>query len=224
MLVAIPGDARPTIMTVLSLRLELHVFIRAGEWKPGDEPEPGLLHARSEAAHRRELPDRREHRLVVYELLEAMQGGLAAFAVELGRLLAKEPVDVRVASVHVGTARHHERLEPGRRVAERGARAEHEVLERLLDLALVVRCALERPKLQAKADGLQIVGHRLGDARVYGVAGEVARVESVGIARLREELLGPRPVERDGWRLPEELEVRRDEAVVHLGVAERLGL
>src|SRR5947208_16817429 len=97
----------------LSLRLELHVFIRTGERKAGDEPEPRLLHPRSEAAHRRELPDRREHRLLVDELLDAMQRCLAALAIELGRLLPGQPGDVGVAAGTVRAARHDEALEPG---------------------------------------------------------------------------------------------------------------
>src|SRR4029453_418757 len=48
--------------------------------------------------------DRREHRLVVDELLDAVQRCLAALAIELGALLAEEPVDVGIAAVHVGAA------------------------------------------------------------------------------------------------------------------------
>src|SRR5215813_11156274 len=121
-----------------SLRLELHVLVRAGEGKAGDEAQPRLFHPRAETAHGGELPDRREHRFVLDELLDAMERGLAALPVELGRLLPKEPVDIGIAAVHVRATRHYEGLEPGRRVAERGTRAEHKVLEGLLDLALVV--------------------------------------------------------------------------------------
>src|SRR5439155_10204750 len=154
-----------------------------------------------------ELPDRREHRLLVDELLDAMERRLAALLVELGTLLPEEPVDVGIAAVHVGAPRGHEGLEPGRRVAERGARAQDEVLELLLDLTLVVRRSLEGPELHANAGGLKIVGHGLRDARVNGVAGEVARVEAVGIARFRQELPRAGAIEGNGRRLPEELEV-----------------
>src|SRR5207302_1906121 len=115
----------------------------------------------------RELPDRREHRLLVDELLDAVEHRLTTLPIELGALLAEEPVDVGVAAVHVGAASGHERLEPGRRAAERGAGAQHEVLERLLDLSLVVGRSLERPELHANARGLKIVGHGLGDAHVH---------------------------------------------------------
>src|SRR5499426_4697284 len=109
------------IMNVPSLRLELHVFVRAGERKASDEPEPRLFDARPEAAHRSELPDRGEHRLVVDELLDAVQRRLAPLAVELGRLLSEEPVDVGIATVHEGAAGDHEGLEADRRVAEGAA-------------------------------------------------------------------------------------------------------
>src|SRR5262249_55535561 len=168
MLVAIPGDARPMIMKVLSLRLELHVFVGPRERKPGDEPEPRLLDPWPEAAHRGELPDRGEHRLLVHELLDPVQGRLAALAVELRRLLPEEPVDVGIAAVDVSAAGHDEGFEAGWRVAERGARAQHEILECFLDLSLVVRRALERGKLQAKARPPQMLGPGPGDARGDG--------------------------------------------------------
>src|SRR5262245_31655681 len=132
------------IMTVLSLRLELHVFVGPRERKAGDEPEARLRDPRTKAAHGGELPDRSEHRLVVHELLDAVQGRLAALAVELRRLLPEEAVDVGITAVHVGAAGHDERFEASRRVAERGTRAQHEILERLLDLSLVVGRPLER--------------------------------------------------------------------------------
>src|SRR6266849_8688118 len=153
-----------------------------------------------------------------------MEHRLTTLAIELGYLLAEEPVDVWVAAIHIGATPGHERLEPGRRTAERGARAQNEVLERLLDLSLVVRRPLERPKPHANAGGLKIVDHGFGDARVHGVASEVPGVESVGISRIREELLGAGQIVGDGRRLPEELEVRRDHAVGHSRKPERFGL
>src|SRR3989442_12405158 len=157
------------------------------------ESEPRFLHPRSESTHRRQLPDRCEHRLVVDELLNAMERRLATLPVELGGLLAKEPVDVGIAFVLVGSTRGHERLDPRGRVPERRTRAQDEILELLLDLSLVVRRPLERPELHANTGGLQIIGHGLADARVNDVAREIARVESVRISRFRQELfrLGP---------------------------------
>src|SRR5207249_2108112 len=98
------------------------------------------------------------------------------------------------------------------------------VLELLLDLTLVVGGALERAKPGADAGGAQIVRYRFGDARVDRVAGEVARVEAVGIAGFGQELLGPGEIVRNGRRLPVVLEVRGDEAVVEARGPERLGL
>src|SRR2546425_11328176 len=102
-----------------------------------------------------------------------MERRLATLAVELGALLTEESVDVGIASVHVGAAGGHERLESGRRVAERRARAQDEVLELLLELPLVVRRPLECPKLRPNAGGLKIVDDGFGDAGVDGVAREV---------------------------------------------------
>lgn len=51
------------------------------------------------------------HRLVVDELLDAMEDRFALLAVQLAGLLGEEPVDVRIASVGVAPARDGERLE-----------------------------------------------------------------------------------------------------------------
>src|SRR5262249_40407612 len=146
-----------------SLSLELHVLVRARERKAGDEPEARLLDFRPVAAHRGELHDRGEHRLVVDQLLDALQRGLAALAVELRRLLAEEAIDVRVAAVDVRATDDDERLEPGRGAAEGRARAQYQALELLLDLPLVVGGALEGLELRADAGRAEIVHHGLGD-------------------------------------------------------------
>src|SRR5207244_584059 len=78
------------------LSLEPHVLVRRRERVAGDQPEPRLLDPRSVAAHQSDLPDGRDHRLVVDELLDLVQRGLAPLLVELGGLLAEEPVDVRI--------------------------------------------------------------------------------------------------------------------------------
>src|SRR5262245_9071822 len=117
-----------------------------------------------------------------------MERRLATLASELGGLLTEEPVDVEIAAVHVGAAGGHEGLQPGRRIAERRARAEHEVLELLLELSFVVRRSLECPEPHANAGGLKIVGYGFGDARMDGIAREVPGVESVRISRFGQEL------------------------------------
>jgi hypothetical protein len=52
-----------------------------------------------------------------------MQGRLALFPVELGRLLPEEPVDVRIASVDIDHARDRERLEVKPTLAPSGREA-----------------------------------------------------------------------------------------------------
>src|SRR5712692_9494135 len=110
----------------ISLRLQLHLLERGGERVAGDEADARLFHARADPAEAGDQPDRREHHLVVDELLDAVQGGLAAFDVEVARLLAEEAVDVAVASGRVGAAAGHEGLDPRGRVAEGAAAALHE--------------------------------------------------------------------------------------------------
>src|SRR3954467_12614027 len=58
---------------VLSLALQLHVFVRRRERIGRDQPEAGFCHARSHAVQERELVDRGHDRAVVHELLEAME-------------------------------------------------------------------------------------------------------------------------------------------------------
>src|SRR5262249_31770124 len=97
-----------------SLSLEPYVLVRSGERIAGDQPETRLLPSRPVAAHQAHLHDRRDHRLLVHELLDTVQRRLAPLLVELGALLAEEPVDVRVAAVHVRAAGRDEGLDPRR--------------------------------------------------------------------------------------------------------------
>ena len=62
-------------------------------------PRPGLVNAPADPVDEGELVDRRDHRLLVDELLDTLEHRLALGAVELVRLLAKEPVYVRIAAV-----------------------------------------------------------------------------------------------------------------------------
>src|SRR5206468_6369316 len=140
-----------------SLSPEPHVFVRPGERVAGDEPETRLLHSRPVAAHQTDLDDGRDHRLLVDELLDAVQRRLAPLLVELGALLAEEPIDVRVAAVHVRAARRDEGFDPRRGVAEGGASAVHEVTVLIIAIALLECGALERPEPHANARGLERV-------------------------------------------------------------------
>src|SRR5262249_51898897 len=100
------------------LRLELQVLVGRGKRVAGDQPEAGSVHSPPDAVDEGQLVHRRDHRLVGHELLDAMQQGLALGTVELAGLLAKEPVDVRVAAVRELTARDHVGLEARGGVAE----------------------------------------------------------------------------------------------------------
>src|SRR5262249_60105437 len=88
---------------------------------------------------------------------------LAPLLVEVGALLAEQPVDVRIAAVHVRAARSDEGFDPCCGVAEGGASALHEVLVLLVAVALLECRALERPELHAYARGLERVDDRLAD-------------------------------------------------------------
>src|SRR5262249_40613238 len=107
------GSTRPVL-----LGLELQVLVGRGNRIAGDQPETRFVHPPADAVDEGQLVHRRDHRLVGHELLEAMQQGLALGTVELAGLLAKEPVDVRVAAVRELTARDHVGLEARGGVAE----------------------------------------------------------------------------------------------------------
>src|SRR5206468_5923765 len=92
-----PGGQSPS--------LEPYVFVRRGERVPGDQPETRLLHSRPVAAHQANLDDGRDHRLLVDQLLDAVQRRVAPLLVELYPLFAEETIDVRVATLHVRAAR-----------------------------------------------------------------------------------------------------------------------
>src|SRR5262249_1904605 len=143
-----------------------------------------------------ELPDGNDHRLLVYELLDLLQDRLALLSVLFARLLAKESVDVRVAAVHVGAASDDEGFQSLSRVAEGAVRRVRAILEFLLPEAVVERRALQRPERRADTDGPEVVDDGLLHVGVRDVAVVLAGVEAVRIARLRQELLRARRVER----------------------------
>ena len=107
-----PGP-RPAAATPspLSLRLELHVLVRRRVCVVGDQPQAALGHARALTAEEGQFPDRGIHDLVVQELLDAVKHLLALLPVEDAALLAHEPLDVRIASVHVGPPGGHEGID-----------------------------------------------------------------------------------------------------------------
>src|SRR5215831_15674811 len=137
-------------ITIVSLSLEPQLFVRRRVWIAADQAEPRLLNPGPHTGQDGRLPERRKHHLLMNQLLDAVQCHLAPFAVELGALLAKEPVDVGVASVNVHAARGHEGFDAGGGVAEHRAVGVHEVLEFLLGEGLHERGPLERPDLHAE--------------------------------------------------------------------------
>src|SRR5262245_48335205 len=140
-----------------SPRLEFHVLVWRRPRVIRDEAEPRFRDVRTDSLQESELPDRQEHRLVVNQLLDAMEHCLALLRIELARLLSEQAVDVGVAAVGERATRDHERLQPGGGVSEDAGEPEDDVLQLLLLVRLHEPRALERSKAHLDADGLQIV-------------------------------------------------------------------
>src|SRR6266849_8824974 len=209
-------DAR-FLGALLSLRLELQVLVRRRPRVVRDEAEPRFRHARTDPLQEGELPDRKDHGLVVDQLLDAMEERLALLRVELTRLLLEEPVDVGVSPVGVGATRDGERLDPGGRVAEDTAQPVDNVLQLLFPIRLEKPRPLERAKPRLDTDGLKIVEDRLGVHAGPGIAPEVPGIEALRVPGLREELPGLARIVGVERRLPVELEAGRDDAPGYLG-------
>src|SRR5262249_58856127 len=124
-------------------------------------------------------------------------------AIDLYRLPLDEILDVRVRPVGEEAARCHERVEPGRRVAEGGACALDDLPEPLVSVLLEEGSALHRANRSADADRPEVAGHRLSEGCVREVDGDGAGVEAVGSAGLRQQLacsLLIEPIERGRTR------------------------
>src|SRR5205807_4920273 len=121
-------------------------------------------------------------------------------------------VDVGIAAVNVGAALGDESLEARRGIAVRAARGQHDVLQALVRIRAVERRPLERPQLGADAYFAKIVEYRLGVLGEGQVAVKVAGVEAVGVARIRQQLLGSDRVVGRGRRGPEVVEAFRNDA------------
>ena len=158
------------------------------------------------------------------ELLHPVKDGFAALSVHLPRLLLEQAVEIGIAAVDVGPAIHQEGLEARGGIAEGAARSLDEILELLLRVATEEGHPLEGTELHADAHGLQVVGHRLAEIGVGGIAEVLPGVEAVGISRLGEELLGPPGIEHGRRGRPEEVERARNDAAADPGVSEGQGL
>src|SRR2546428_3243271 len=98
----------------------------------------------SVSVDKRQLPDGDVHGLLVDELLDPVEDGLALFRVYLARLFPDEPVDVGIASVGERAARRHEGVEPRGGVPEGAARGLDDVLQLLLAVLKNERRPLQR--------------------------------------------------------------------------------
>src|SRR5262245_22917264 len=169
-----------------SLASQLHVLVGPREPPGFEETEPGFFHARPDAVEEGEVPDRREHRPLMDDLLDPVEDHLALRAIQLRGLLTEEAVDVGVASVRVRAAGDGEGLEPGRGVP-RGADEEvDEVLVFLLGDALEERRPLERTQLELDSHGFQVGEYRFAPGAHLEVAEELAGVEAVRVPGLGE--------------------------------------
>src|SRR5438876_2004971 len=139
------------------LRRQLHILVRGRVGVARNQPKAGLGHAGAVSVEEAQLPDRREHDLVVHELLELVEDRLAALGVQLGRLLTEEPLDVRVTAVAIEAVGRHEGLDPGRGVAGGSAPALDEVSELLFLELAEERRPLERTHLGRDPDHAEVV-------------------------------------------------------------------
>src|SRR5262249_44016408 len=111
----------------MSLGLECQILVGRRVGMPRDQAESRLGDSWADAIQDAEPPVRREHRLLLQELLRPLKCRLAPVAVRVGGLLGEEPVDVRVAAVDIRATRRHERFQPRRRVPEGAAADLHDI-------------------------------------------------------------------------------------------------
>src|SRR5437763_3146355 len=202
-----PASTRP------SSALYRDVLLGRGVGEAGDQTEGRRPDPRTDAVEKGELPDRREDRALVYELLHLVEERRALVAVQLGRLFLVQLVDVGVAAVNERSALYDISLEPGRGVAERRRAGLNHIAVGLLGIALDESCPFDRPQFHPDADGLQIVEHGLAEIGIGRVAKILAAVEAVRMAGLGKQLprLG-RILLRRRW-LPEEIEILRHQRI-----------
>src|SRR6516162_876853 len=205
--------------------LQGDVLVGGGVGEARDPAEPRLADSRSDAVDKSELPDRREDRPLINQLLHPVQDRLALLVVQLHRLLLVERVDIRVAAIDKRAALDDVGLEPGRGVAEGSGTGQYDIFEGLFRVSLDKGGALDRPQLHPDADRLKVVEHRFADVRVGRVAEKLAAIETLREACFSEELLGLLRIVDRRRRLPEEFVVVGDDRVAgDQGITERHGL
>ena len=104
---------------------------------------PDFSDPASDAVDKRQLPNGRDNRFVVHELLHLLQYHRPSLMVELRGLLRSQCVDVGIAAIDVGPALDNEGVEAGGGIAERAAAALDEVLISLVAPTLQKRRALD---------------------------------------------------------------------------------
>src|SRR5262245_51995988 len=139
-----------------SLGAQLDVLVRGGEAVAGEESQARLLHARADTMEEAEIPDGREHRPFVHELLHPVQDRLALGPVQLRRLLPEQAIDVGVPAVGVGAARDRIGLQPGRGVPRVAGEEVGHVPVLLLGHPLEDGRTLQGPQLELDVRGLAV--------------------------------------------------------------------
>src|SRR5215204_7318041 len=101
------GNFWRQIIRSSSASLDRDVLVGRGVGEQRDPAEPGLADPRPDAVDEGELPDRRVHRPLVYDLLHLVQDRLALLRIDLDRLLTVQLVDFGVAAVGEPAALDH---------------------------------------------------------------------------------------------------------------------
>src|SRR5687767_12211564 len=125
------------------------ILVRRRVGMAWDQAESRLPDTGTGAVDEGQLPKVRVDRALVHELLGLVQDRLPLLAVELGRLLLEQLVDVGIVAVDVGATLDDEGLQTRGGVAEGAAGTLNDVLVGLLRVALEERRPLERPQLGA---------------------------------------------------------------------------
>src|SRR5918997_1514480 len=196
-----------------STGFQRQILVRRRVGETGDQPEPRFADPWPDSVDEGELPDRREHRALVDNLLNFVQYRLAFTAIQLDGLLPIQLVDIGVGAVGKNAVLHDMRLDAGGSVAERSWAGLDQILELFLAEAFDKAGALDRPQLGTDADREKVVDHRLGDIGVGRIAIVFAAIEAASEPSFRKKLLCPVRIMHWRRRLPEEIIVRRDDRV-----------
>src|SRR4051812_28131656 len=94
------------------------VFEWRGVDKARDQTKARLPDARSDPVDKGELPDRREDRLLINELLNFFEHCSTLLMVELAGLFGEQIVDIGITAVSIGATLDDKGGEAGRRIAK----------------------------------------------------------------------------------------------------------